>query len=270
MISNQHLLTNSDSRNIAQRVNDFSVDFVNNVDDFKAVGVQVVSIGCVHLFPNIYEPYNVLYLKNTVTDSVEVVTISGGQYNANQMAATLEAAFLAQLGWAVTVSIDTLTFKLSIVPAPGPPQDTSRFLSISELRNTLSSAAPPLSLNYYLGTPWNTTPAVWPTELSNSVNLTGPQIVYVRSAALTHNAAIGSEESHVDYIGHIDLSNTSYGSQVSTRTADPHFKSFTYRGDRSLSNIDYVLTDHFGTRLPLPDNVNLFVELIMTKNNTIH
>lgn len=259
----QHLLINSDHRNFNQPSTFFSSDFQNNIDDDKVTGCSVLSLSCPNLFNNVYAPFNEVFLLNQTTDTVVTVTIPPSHYNSLTLSSTLQNLFLSEFGWTTTVSISTVTFKLSIVPTGG--QDAYRFLSHSEILNRQLSEN--FTFNYYLGGNHQTVPSVWPTELENPVNLFGPREIYFISSAISHSSALTSHALRTDYIGKLNLSGVPYGMIATTEILDKDFKTFYYRGDRSMSSVDIKIVDHWGHQLSLPDNFNVSLELHLIKND---
>lgn len=274
-----HLISNSDSRSLNQRVSNFSVEHINNVDDYSPISVQTVQFTTMNLFNNVNEPYNVLYIANLDTNTIETpVTIPPGFYNSLQLKAALESALLTTLGWAVTISISTVDFRMTVTPVV-LLDPNRRFMTINELRSlgtTFVNPLPPnsvpqMTLNYLVGVgKYASIQPAFPTTLPNVVNLSGPGQVYVTSSALTHSSGMSSEQGHIDYLGHFNLGSAIYGTRVTTVVNEQAHKTFMYSGDRSLSSTDFRLEDRFGTEMVLPDNVNLFVEMIVNKSVVTH
>lgn len=274
-MTSTHLLSNSDSRSLNQTVSNFSVDHVNNVDDYSPISVQTVQFSTMNLFNNVNEPYNVLYVANLDANTIEgPVTIAPGFYNSLQLKTALESALLITLGWSSSISISTVDFRFTLTNTGGP-QPNRRFLTIAELRdsskfnNPLVAAPPPLTLNYLVGV-GKTEATSFPGTLPNVVNLSGPGQVYITSSALTHSTGMSSEQGHIDYLGHFDLGSAPYGSRLTTIINEQSHKTFRYTGDRSLSSTDFQLVDRFGNEMTLPENVNVFVEMIVNKNVSYH
>ena len=259
----QHLLINSDHRNFNQSSTFFSSDFPNNVDDDKLVGCSVLSLSCPNLFNNVYDPFNKLFLLNETTNDVVSLTVPPLHYNSLSLSSTLQNLFLSELGWTTTVSISTVKFNLFIVPTVG--KLAYRFLTHSEILNLNLSEN--FTLNYYLGGNHINIPNVWPTELENPVNLLGPREIYFISAAISHSSALTSNSLRTDFIGKINLSKVPYGSMATTETQARDFKTFNYRGDRSMSSVDIKIVDHWGNELFLPNNYNVSVELHLIKHD---
>ena len=271
-----HILANSVHRDQGQKTGDHTVGFVNNVDDYTPVSLETVQISTLHLFPNVCEGYNVLYIANTDTNTIEVVTIPSGQYNALQFSAAIQAAFIIQLGWNTVVSISTLTFKMTVTPS-NPADPVRYFLPLGEITDSSNfvnplpaGSVPPETLNLLCGVD-TTLRVLLPGISTHNVNLAGPSHVYVHSSAMGHSTAVMSGVGNVDFIGTIDLTTVPYGGKASmTITGESQHRRFHTRGDRSLSSFDLKLTNNHGKILTLPPNVNSFVEMLRVRHNGAH
>lgn len=270
-----HIIANSVHRQTDEDVGKHTVGFVNNVDDFSPLSMETVQISTLHLFDNVIEPYNVLYLANTDTNTIEVVTIPPGQYNSLQFSTALQAAFNTQLGWSTTVAISSLTFKMTVTPL-NPLDPVRYFLPLSEIVNSSNftnpldpASIPAETLNLLSGVHASQR-VLFPGTLVHNVNLSGPSHVYVNSSAMGHSTAVMSGVGNTDFIGTIDLTNVPYGGKAKMVSTERQHRLFFTRGDRSLSDFDITLTDKHGKILTLPPNANVFVEMLAVKSERNH
>jgi len=181
------------------------------------------------LFPNIYSPYDTLYIDGVLR------TIPTGQYTAVELAAY----------------INTLGIECSLT-ASNKFQITS---FANEIRPTRLS-------NLILGFP--NFDILTPTVSQNTPTLQGPDPIYIESNDLALSNCLDSEDSNGGNIPLIwSIPNVvPYGFQISYESADATINQIDVKSS-TISNrtLNFKITDQFGHNLVLPDNQ--FVDIIL-------
>lgn len=111
------------------------------------------------------------------------------------------------------------------------------------------------------------------TRATSSINVNGPQTIFIRSTCFGEGKAIGpsvgsGEMIDTNIMGIVSLARTIWGECSTHNPEDATINLHRYRHTRSLSRIDFQLTDINGTVLSLPANQHaiLAVKLFMKKN----
>ena len=110
------------------------------------------------------------------------------------------------------------------------------------------------------------------TRADNTMNMSGPQTVFVRSTCFGESKAIGpsdvaGEMIDTSIMGIVSMANVPWGEYSNHNPEDATINLHRYRHSRSLSHMDFQITDIASRVLSLPTNrhATVAVKLFMTK-----
>jgi len=217
-----------------------SSDFVYNLGSSNrqvdsVYEVALLSASVPRLYPNIYEPINLLTYSDGAFERALVVR--EGQYTATELAAAISAA--------------TIDFGVEYDEAQ------SRFVITASSSIRLHASSPMAS---YLGLTEDRQSLGVPFALQAPPSLAGPPRLYIQSNFLANINCIESPENVSEFIPlvtTIEASAVPYGFPVSYEIRTIDSSRISFGGRASLRRIDVQICDEFGNVLPLPPNAHV-------------
>ena len=217
-----------------------SSDFVYNLGSSNrqvdsVYEIALISASVPRLYPNIYEPINLLTYSDGAFERALVVP--QGQYKATELAAAISA--------------QTIDFGVEY------DETQARFVITSPSSITLHASSP---IAGYIGLTEDRQSLGVPYTLQAPPSLAGPPRLYIQSNFLANINCIESPDNVSEFIplvSTIEASAVPYGFPVSWEIATIESTRISFGGRASLRRIDVQLCDEFGNVLPLPSNAHL-------------
>ena len=217
-----------------------SSDFVYNLGSSNRQVDSVyecclISASVPRLYPNIYEPINLLTYSDGPFEKALVVP--QGQYTATELAAA--------------ISNQTIDFGVEY------DQEKSRFVITSSSSITLHASSP---IAGYIGLTEDRQSLGVPYALQAPPSLAGPPRLYIQSNFLANINCIESPDNVSEFIplvSTIEASAVPFGFPISWEIKTIDSSRISFGGRASLRRIDIQICDEFGNVLPLPPNANV-------------
>jgi hypothetical protein len=224
---------------------EFEVDLKERYSTQTVKRVILVQAQVPNLFPNIRSDYlqnNELVLEEKGQAPV-TIQVPQGQYTISQLSATLQTLIDAvlTLGNSVTITTDPNTYTLT-------------FTFTVEVQFSAASSIYPV-IGFEGGTGFSLV-----LTGQNTFNLQGLGMVYIHSPdiAQSHGIDPGRSSGLISLLGAVSLHDAPYGGNAYFQSSYDLMSDVDYgEQTRNLSTLRFVLRAQDGTKLPLPDNVDM-------------
>ena len=213
---------------------------------------------CTRLFPNVYDPINVLSLQNVVTKELKRITIPTAQYNAEELVLEInhQIALLAQM------DASPAQFEMKLIA------DSFQYTRPASWNGNLMILGDGLGI--FIGIPADGFLVESDEQPHHNYegkpDLSGPSPIFLQSQTIASSNCIDSNQlgGWIPLIASIPTNTTPYGYVIDWMANDIQSNIVTWSSPISIRGIDIQLTDRYGNVLHIRNNIHPDIIFKMT------